>query len=445
RLAPRLLEAARATGAPDTAFARFVDFFAALGSGVQVQSLFLAQPRLFELVLRIMAFAPRFARALARSPAALDALLDPDFFAPLGPWPGLSAAVADAGGFEDSMGAARRLHREAAFRIGVQVLGGVATAPDAGRAFADLADGLIAGLSRAALDEVERAAGRFPGEAAVVAMGKCGSREMTARSDLDLMTLYRPNLPDWTSRAKGWSAEAFHARFTQRLVAALSAPTAEGGLYEVDLRLRPSGAKGPVAVSLAAFQSYYREEADSWEFLAMTRGRVIWATSPAFATAAAAALESVLRRPRDHAAVAADVREMRALMARERPAAGFWDMKLADGGLVDIEFCAQYLQLIHASEGGPLCQNTAEALAALDLAGLAPRPSLEALRAAWDLQQGLSQLLRVALEDDADPAVEPVALRALLARAGGARRFVDLKAALARARRDAHRAFRSLI
>ena len=445
RLAPRLLEAAQATGAPDAAFSRFSDFFGAVSSGVQLQSLFLAQPRLLELVVRIMAFAPRFARTLARQPAALDALLDPTFFAPVEAPVDLPAALGRAEGLEAAMDMARRAGRECAFRVGVQVLGGVAGAEAAGPAFADLADALIGGLAAAALAEVERAAGPFPGEVAVIALGKCGSREMTVRSDLDLMTLYRPGRPNAQSKAKAWSAATFYTRFTQRLVAALSAPTAEGELYDVDMRLRPSGTSGPVAVSFAAFTDYYAGEAETWEFLALTRARVVWASSAKVAADAAAAVEAALRRPRQAATTARDVADMRALMAAERPPDGFWDMKLSDGGLVDIEFCGQYLQLIHAPAGGPLRQNTGEALGALGAAGLAPRPLVETLGKAWRLQQDLAQLLAVALAEGADPADEPKAFRALMIRTGGARDFRALKARIAALRRSAHAVFLALV
>jgi [glutamine synthetase] adenylyltransferase / [glutamine synthetase]-adenylyl-L-tyrosine phosphorylase len=445
RLAPRLLEAAQATGAPNAAFRRFADFFSTLPAGVQVQSLFLAQPRLFELVVRIMAIAPEFARALARRPEALDALLDPAFFGPLEVPHDLSSAIVRAGGFEAAMDLARRRHRESAFRIGVQVLAGVASAEAAGMAFAELADGLICGLADVSLREVEGTAGRFPGEGAVIALGKCGSREMSARSDLDLMTLYRPSRPGVISATKGWSAETFYARFTQRLVAALSAPTAEGTLYEVDLRLRPSGTHGPVAVSAAALESYYAGSAETWEYLALTRGRVVWATSEAFAGEAAGAIEGVLRRPRDRAATGRDVLEMRALMAAERPPMGFWDMKLVEGGLVDIEFCAQFLQLVDAANGGPLLQNTGEALGAQTARTTVHAPALEALGAAWRLQQNLSQLLKIALEENADPSNEPAALRGLLAKAGGVRRFPDLRNRLQKRRDAAREAFETLI
>ncbi|HEY5107710.1 MAG TPA: bifunctional [glutamine synthetase] adenylyltransferase/[glutamine synthetase]-adenylyl-L-tyrosine phosphorylase [Caulobacteraceae bacterium] len=445
RLAPRVLEAASATGAPDKAFQRFADFFGGLTLGVQVQSLFLAKPRLLELVVRIMAHAPQFARALARRPAALDALLDPAFFGPLDSLGEFADTFAGDDDLETAMNLARRAHAERVFRIGVQLLAGAADAQAVGGALADLADGLIQGLAKVSLAAIEAAAGPFAGDVAVIALGKCGSREMTVSSDLDLMTLYRPSSPSALSALKGWSADTFYARFTQRLISALSAPTGEGGLYEVDLRLRPSGAKGPVAVSLAAFESYYAGEAEVWELLAMTRARVVWATSETFGALASRAIESALRRPRDRAMTAREVREMRALMADERPQSGFWDMKLSPGGLVDIEFAAQHLQLVAAADGGPLRQNTGEALAALSAAQLGPQRTLDCLADAWRLQQDLSQLLNIALDGAADPSDEPRALRSLLAKAGGVRDFRGLKARLVRMRKAAHLAFEAVV
>jgi glutamate-ammonia-ligase adenylyltransferase len=448
RLAPRLLEAAHATGAPDTAFARFADFFAGLSSGVQIQSLFLAQPKLFELLVEVMAFAPRLASTLARRPAALDALLDRSFFLPLDEDDGLGAlerAVAEADGFEAAMDAARRAYRDRAFRIGVQVMAGTADARQAGRAHTALADACIRALAAASLAEAERIGGAFPGEVAVVALGKAGSREMTARSDLDLMTLYRPSSPDAMSQIKGWSAETFYARFTQRLTTALSAPTAEGELYTVDLQLRPSGSAGPVAVSMNAFESYYDKEAETWEFLALSRGRVAWASGEAFAAAADDAIKTALRRPRDATGLAQDVFDMRALMAKERPPAGFWDLKLSEGGLVDIEFAAQAVQIAYAATGGPLRANTGEALQALAGEGLLDAALADELAAAWTLQQDLGQVLKVALADDADPTHEPARFKAILAKVGGEKSFAALTKTLTARRKSAHSAFRSAV
>ena len=244
---------------------------------------------------------------------------------------------------------------------------------------------------------------------------------------------------------KGWAAETVYGRFTQRLIAALSAPTGEGGLYEVDMRLRPSGSKGPVAVSFQAFEDYYRRDAETWELLALTRARVVWCSDAAFGAAASAAIEAALRRPRDPATIATDVRDMRALMTRERPSAGFWDVKLEPGGLVDIEFAAQYLQLVHAATGGPLRVHTVEALAAMVEAGLAASAPAKALIEAWNLQQDVAQLLKLAVDDVADPDLEPKGFQAALARAGHARGYAALRGRLRAVRAAASKAFDQLV
>lgn len=445
RLAPRLLEAAQVTGAPDIAFARFARFFETLRSGIQVQSLFLAKPDLLALIVRIMAIAPRLAEALARRPQAMDALLDPAFYAPVVSDPSLRAGLAAAETLEAAMSLARRRFREDHFRIGVQVLAGVLGPGQAGAGYADLADDLIAGLAQASMAEIVRQAGTFPGEVAVVALGKAGSREMTAVSDLDLMTLYRPASADALSAGKGWSAETYYSRFTQRLIAALSAPTAEGPLYEVDLRLRPSGTHGPVAVSLSAFETYYAEAAETWEHLAITRARLVWVSSEAFAEAAGGAIAAAIGAPRDPASTAAEVRDMRALMERERPPSGFWDMKLSRGGLVDIEFCAQFLVLISAAATEPPPQNTGEALVMIGRRDPLRKAAVAELHRSWILQQDLSQVLRIALDDDADPSGEPEALRSLLAKVAKTPRFDALPARLSARRAAARRMFERLL
>lgn len=451
QLAPRLLDATNATGAPDAAFLRFGDFFSRLSSGVQLQSLMLAQPKLLKLLVQVMAFAPRLAATLARRPAALDALLDHSFFEPFdvdAEAQAFASVMALAEGFEAAMDAARVMHREQAFRIGLQVMSGAASAEEAGRAFAGLANMVIGSLAPVALTETVRIGGDFPGQVAVVALGKCGSGEMTARSDLDLMTLYQADDPVSMSGKKGWGAETFYARFTQRLVAALSAPTGEGGLYEVDLQLRPSGTAGPVAVSRAAFDGYYAGqsdgEAETWEILALTRARVVWASSPEFALVASAAIEAALRRPRDPKQAVRDMLDMRRLMEQERPPKGDWDLKLAKGGLVDIEFIAQLLQIIHGPHGGPLEVNTAKALAMAKDQGLAKADQIAALEAGWKLQQNLTQLLKVALDDDADPLLEPAPFRTLLAKAAGVRNFKSVPAYLALIRQSARDAFEQI-
>ncbi|MGQ2991937.1 MAG: bifunctional [glutamine synthetase] adenylyltransferase/[glutamine synthetase]-adenylyl-L-tyrosine phosphorylase [Brevundimonas sp.] len=437
RLAPKLLEAVARTGAPDAAFTRFATFFAGMNSGVQVQALFLNQPELFELVVGVMAFAPRLARTLGRYPAALDSMLDARFHAELGPSTGLFDQMAkeagEAGDFEGAMNAVRRLHREQQFRIGIQTLSGRVGPETAGRAFTNLADAVMRVLADAALAETVRLGGDFPGASAVIALGKAGSGEMTAGSDLDLMTVYAAP-PEATSSLKGWSADVFNIRFTQRLISALSAHTAEGGLYEVDMRLRPSGAKGPVSVRLSAMQDYYAAEADTWEFMALTRARVAWASDPTFGEQVQATLEAVLRRPRPGVDVARDVRAMRDLMDRERRPSGFWDLKLSPGGLVDAEFVGQYRQLQAAASGGALTPYTLEQLAGDPV-----------LAEAWRLQQRLGQLFACAFDDRPDPEEEPEPFRRRLALAAGAPDFESLVERLKAERAAARAAFDAVL
>ena len=445
---PRLLEACAATGAPDAAFQRFSRFFEGLSAGVQVQSLFLAQPSLFRLIVETLAFSPKLAEGLARRAAALDAIMDPTFFQSIEADSGVVAEIeaqgTGKGGFEGAMNGVRRLYREQDFRVSLQILSQVADPARAGEAYSDLAQACVRSLSAAALAEVERLGGTLPGQVAVVALGKLGSREMSGGSDLDLMTVYAAE-PGAESTLKGWSADRWFGRFTQRLIAALSAPTAEGGLYEVDMRLRPSGAAGPVAVSLTAMQDYYAGAADTWEFLALTRARVVWTNSAGFDGRVSRLIETALRQPRDGPRTLRDVAEMRALMGREHPPWSFWDMKRSSGGLIDCEFVAQALQLVAAPQGGPLRTSTVEALTALAEAGVLTGQISADLVEAWTLQQGLAQLLRSSLERRSNPEAEPSGFQRRLARLGGAEDMQALTQRLEAVRRRARNAFESLI
>jgi glutamate-ammonia-ligase adenylyltransferase len=447
RLAPKLLDAAHDSGAPNAAFLRFTEFFANLNSGVQVQSLFLAQPKLFQLVVDVLALSPKLARTLSHNPAALDAMMDADFFAPVRP-DQLNEAVftyADqAGDFEGKMDAVRRAHREQVFRIGVQLMAGIATAAEAGPAFTALADACMRALSPAALAETERVGGAFAGDVAVIALGKCGSGEMNATSDLDLVVVYRARDGE-VSKDKGWWAETFYGRFTHRLVAALSAPTGEGGLYEVDLKLRPYGNDGSIAVRDTGFAAYYQDNAEIWEMMALTRARVVWSTSDKLAADISRMIEEALRRPRERAEVARAVRDMRRLIEEEKPAGGFWDVKLSPGGLIDIEFAAQFLQLVSAGQGGPLTQNTFGALEALKAAGAADAKLLDALQSALRHQQDILQILKAALVEDADPSQEPSGLRKLLAAAGGVKDIDALVRRLTAERKAARAAYQAIV
>ncbi|HEY6832252.1 MAG TPA: bifunctional [glutamine synthetase] adenylyltransferase/[glutamine synthetase]-adenylyl-L-tyrosine phosphorylase, partial [Pseudolabrys sp.] len=222
----------------------------------------------------------------------------------------------------------------------------------------------------------------------------------------------------------------YFARLTQRLINALTARTNYGALYQVDMRLRPSGRAGPLATQLAGFASYQETEAWTWEHMALTRARVLSA-SPAFKARAESVIRDVLRRPRDATLIAGDVVEMRGAIAKEKGDRERWDLKYVAGGLVDLEFIAQYLQLVHAHRlPGILDTSTARVLDKAWALHVLPVEDAEILRPAVRLYQDLTQILRLCLPGPFDPKVAGPGLLRLLARAGDVPDFATLDATL---------------
>ncbi len=288
-----------------------------------------------------------------------------------------------------------------------------------------------------------------------MALGKLGGREMTVGSDLDLIFLYdvpeqfsdRPG--DWETLPSDGSRPLapihYFARLAQRLINALTVPTGTGRLYEVDMRLRPSGNAGPIASSLAGFRRYQEVEAWTWEHLALTRARCI-AGAPAFAAAIEAARRAILTRRREPARLAREVAEMRARMVQQHGGTREWDLKQVRGGLVDAEFIAQYLQLAHAADAPDiLATNTTDALARLAAAGLLAGDLAEGLIEATRLWRRLQALQRLTAGSGLDEASLPAGLRQSFATAGGTDDFARLKQRMADARATVFGAFEALV
>lgn len=411
-LGPRLLETMSKAGEPDAAFERFQEFFSSLKSGIQVMSLMLAEPALTRDVIETMSFAPKLAADLARRPALMDAMLEPSFRAPV---PSdapdarvkkLSELLERADGFEEQLNAARRFHREEAFRIGYQLLRGAIGAAEAGVAYANLADACVIGLAYACeKDVLSRFSGKI-GKWSVCALGKFGGRELTATSDLDLMLIYEPEDDTGVQMA---------TRFIQRLIAALSAPTEEGALYEVDVQLRPSGRAGPVAVKISSFESYYRDDAWTWEFMALTRIRPVTGDEALSRRIVETARNSLRQKAADPK-ITEDVSDMRRRMARERPSRSQWDIKLAPGGLVDIEFVIQHAILTSAADvPGAVIPTSMDAIEALRDAGRLSADEAAVLAEGLSFQLNLQQALRIATGDRFDPDQASAGLKAWLA------------------------------
>jgi glutamate-ammonia-ligase adenylyltransferase len=437
KLMPALLEALSGTVDPDAAFVHFDRFLSGLPAGVQVFSMLLANPRLLLLVAEVAGSAPRLAEYLGRHASVLDALIDPGFLSRTPTQDELCAKLAGelsrTTGYEAALDAARRFTKEENFRIGVQVIQGMTDAEHAGPAYAAVAEAVIVCLKGVVEREIESAHGTVEGGAfAVVAQGKLGGREMTATSDLDLVFVYTHGADATSSSGKKPLApSAYFARASQRFIAALTASTAEGPLYEVDMRLRPSGNQGPVAVSFDSFVEYHRERSWTWERMALTRARVISAPD-ALRARVGRAIREALTRPDDPAAIVADARAMRDKLSGQFPGRDKWDIKFAPGGLVDIEFIAQTLQLCHAQDDeGVLDQNTITALERLAAAGKISADMAAALVRAARLEHGLTHVLRIALTGPFNAEAATRGLKALLARAGDAPDFSAVETRLA--------------
>jgi [glutamine synthetase] adenylyltransferase / [glutamine synthetase]-adenylyl-L-tyrosine phosphorylase len=432
-LMPRLLEALARTTHPDAAFARFDEFLGRLPAGVQLFSLLYANPGLLDLLAEIMGGAPRLAEHLSRNASLLDAVLVQGFFDPLPATGDLAEALDEslrqANDFQDVLDIVRRWTKDHQFQVGVRVLRHITDADAAGSSLADIADTAIAALQPHVERDFARLHGRLPGAGiATVGLGKLGSREMTVTSDLDLIFIY--DVPAAAAADGSWDHKLsdgpkplapihYYARLAQRLINATTAPTGEGRLFEVDMRLRPSGNAGPIASSLEGFGRYQVESAWTWEHMALTRARVI-AGDPGLAERIRGALQAILARPRDPAKLAKDVADMRARIAQQFAGEQFWDLKYRPGGMIDVEFIAQYLQLRHAAESpGILHPTTAEALRRIADAGHLDAGTAAELIDAARLWHRLLGMLRLTVGGPVDAASLGPGLARALATAGG--------------------------
>ena len=419
-LLPALLQAIASTANPNAALGRFDRFLSNLPAGVQLFSMLTARPQLLELLAEIMGIAPRLANYLAENSNIVDAMISAEFLAAP---PTLTALQAEftaelglAVDFEDVLNLTRRRVKERKFQIGVQILNSTIDADRSGGGYADLAEAALASLLpwvRAAFAEAERHGGIAGGAIAVLAMGKLGSREMTGESDLDLIFVY--DYPDDDSVSDGsrpLPAQQYFSRLCQRLINAMTVPTAEGKLYEVDMRLRPTGNSGPVATRFDGFGDYQRTQAWTWEHMALTRARAI-AGDAALIARVDRNIAEVLGRPRDRRKIAMDVVAMRQRLVPQAGRGGVnpWDLKFVRGGLLDIEFIAQFLQLAHAHDTvAVLDPNTCKALSNLACGDFLSRRDADDLIAASGLYRDLMALFRVAVVGEFDPLNAPTGL-----------------------------------
>jgi glutamate-ammonia-ligase adenylyltransferase len=450
-LMPTLLGALARTANPDAALHNFNEFLSRLPAGVQLFSLFHARPTLLDLVAEIMGTAPRLAERLSHNAGLLDGVLSGDFDAPL---PGADALTAELGDmlgqardFEDVLDISRRWAHDREFQIGVQMLRGQGDADRLGATLADLADAVLRAIKPRVEDAFAEAHGRVPGAGLViVGLGNLGGHEMTISSDLDLTFIY--DSPEGVRQSDGTKpllVSHYFARLSQRLINALTALTGEGRLYEIDMRLRPSGSTGPVASEIGSFMDYQRQAAWTWEHMALTRARVV-AGPDDLASRVEAAIGNILHRPRDPDKLLADVASMRWRMDAEHHMDVPWKNKYVRGGLVDLEFIAEYLQLRHGAEHpDATAPNTVDAFRRLDDAGLLEPDQAAALISASLLMRRVRGMLRLTVDGVQLEHQSSEALRAALARTGEAADFEDLRKKLLAAQANVREIYARLI
>ncbi len=450
-LVPSILEAFSSSPTPDATLLRFDEFLRGLPAGVQLFSLFTAHPGLFDLVAEIMGAAPRLATWLSRNPVLLDGVLSTDFFDFLPSADDmrrdLGEALAQARDFQDILDIERRWANDRIFQIGAHMLRGRLSPVDASGPLTDVADVCLAALLPAVEADFAETHGRIPGASmAVVAFGKMGSREMTVGSDLDLLFVYDvAGDAEASDGARPLMPGQYYARLCQRFIGAITAPTGEGKLYEVDMRLRPAGNAGPIASSLDAFSKYQAEDAWTWEHQALTRARVVCAEGD-LGTRFEQVIRDVLSTRREPERLKRDVAEMRERMRKEHGTDDVWSVKHLRGGLVDIEFIAQYLQLLHAADNPEiLARDTISVLNEAADCGALDAGDADGLIRAARLWRNLQGILRLTVEEGFDEQAAAPGLKTVIRRACGAVDFETLKQTMREAAAAATRSYDALL
>lgn len=420
QLAPKLLAALSKTAQPDRALFAFDDFLKSLPAGIQLFSLLKANDHLLDLMAQLMGSAPRLSATIARHPHIFDALLEPAFFGTVltreQMMDQLRVTFGEAADYQDTLDRVRIFTQEQQFLIGTRLLSNTISIEESARVYSNLADVVLEGLLDEVCLEIAKTHGEVPGgDVVVVAMGKLGGREMSPTSDVDIILVYKTS-PDATQSdgRRPLAVSQYFSRVTQRFIAALSAPTGEGTAYDVDMRLRPSGKAGPLATDIVAFEKYQRKSAWTWEHMALTRARTIGG-SEELRGQINAIIHDVLTQPRDNAKLKADVLEMNQRLHEAKEAKSIWDIKQISGGMVDIEFLAQFYQLSYAAvHNNILHQNTGQALDAAMAAGVVNEGDADILRHAYKLFSDFTQLVRLCSQDTFTLETAPVDLIARL-------------------------------
>lgn len=433
---PALLDAVAASVAPERTLARWETLLQRAPSAINLFRLLEARPGLFQMLVDCLTLAPPLADKLARRPELLDALIDRSALDLPGSTENIAGAMRQrerGDDYERRLDRIRIVTGEIRFALGVQLIEAAQDPLAIAAALSRTAEAAIEVALEASEAEFARRHGRVAGgELLVLGLGRLGGGALTHASDLDIIHIFTGAIESESDGARPLGATLYFNRLAQRVGAALSVPTAQGALYEVDTRLRPQGDTGPLAASLDSFARYQREDAWTWEHMALTRARVLTG-SPAARADLEAVIAEVLARPRDVIKLRTDVLAMRGEMARHKPTRGILDAKLRRGGLVDLEFLVHYLQL---GERTAFTPDLADAIGQLVEEGHLPASVIPAHDLMTRMLVG-TRLLAPDLEPPGDSAA------AIVARLCGATDFEALRGDFSAARQSVAAAWRA--
>ncbi|MFK7902316.1 MAG: bifunctional [glutamine synthetase] adenylyltransferase/[glutamine synthetase]-adenylyl-L-tyrosine phosphorylase, partial [Nitratireductor sp.] len=449
-LTPALIEAFSEAAQPDKAFFAFEDFLKGLPAGVQLFSILKSNPNLLRLLTTILGSSPRLAQIIVRRPHIFDGLIDPFFSAKIPSKESLAKKLQtdleQCTVYEDKLEQLRIFANEQKFLISVRLINRTINANQAGRAFSKLAQVLLTSAIDLVRIEFEQIHGKIKGaKFATLGMGRLGSEELTAGSDLDLIFLYTCDEGEEKSDGEKplYTAQYF-MRFVQRLITAMSAPTANGVLYELDFRLRPSGNSGPLATHIDSFVNYQKNEAWVWEQQALVRARVV-AGDTDFQVQIEDALKTLLSTKRSKEDVTKEVLKMRRTIDKQLLAINRYDLKTIPGGVIDIEFIAQWGALINGHKVQfNSDKSTISILEQLPSTTIS-KAQLDELKIAFELYNSVLQILRVNLDDKFDPKEATPELFAMLCEHTGSPDEPHLSSTLKESNEAIRNTFRTLL
>ena len=394
RLRPKILEKIRSTDKSNNALIAFDKFLVGLPTGVQLFSLFEANPQLIDLLVDIVGTAPALANHLAKSPVVFDAVIGGDFWTP---WPKLTTLERQLSNlikletdYEQKLEVSRKWKKEWHFRIGVHLLRGITNVNQAGTQYAELAETVLKVIFPVVISEFSKKYGKPPGRgASIFSMGSLGATHLNSTSDLDLIVIYDAEGIEFSDCPTPLNSRLYYTRLTQALVTAMTVEMSQGKLYEVDMRLRPSGRKGPVATSWTSFKDYQTNEAWAWEHLALTRGRVICGNSELSINIEDFRLQ-LIKNVRPEVAVRS-LKEMREKIQKIDLNNNKWEFKQGIGRMQDIELFSQLSTVIN----GQVTRDVSSGLIAGSESGLLTNTQLDQILKTYKFLKEMNMATRL--------------------------------------------------